>query len=133
MRSRIRCDGPISNSVLSDERIQLDTYDFLADPRTLTMPERLAARDQYDSDQDTWLQRLRLLTEPPKPAQDFPAFLLATQPFADLARRLGSANSRKELPPEVADELDWFVRAFADYLRTQEGEEVFEESPRMTG
>ncbi len=109
----------------------MDTYDFLADPRTLTMAERHAARDQYDRDQADWLTKLRSLAEPPKPDDDFPAFLLATQPFADLARKLIKIDSRQQLTVEIADELDWFLRVFADYLRTEDGEEVFPETPHV--
>lgn len=103
----------------------MDTYDFLADPRTLTLAERHAARDQYDRDQIDWLNKLRSLAEASRPDDDFPAFLLATQPFADLARKLKKAHKRSQLAVDVADEMDWFLSAFADYLRTEEGEEVF--------
>ncbi|MCK5940578.1 MAG: hypothetical protein KAI24_01315 [Planctomycetes bacterium] len=111
----------------------MDTYDFLADPRNLTLDERREARDQYDHDQSQWLEKLRVLAEDPKPEDDFPAFLLATQPFQDLASRLGKARSHKDLSTEDADELEWFVRVFADYLRTQEGEDVFPDQARLTG
>ena len=100
----------------------MDTYDFLADPRTLTLAERHAARDEYDLDQAVWMSKLHSLVDQPKPASDFPAFLLATQPFADLARKLKKAEQRKQLPTDVQDELDWFVRAFADYMRAEEGD-----------
>ena len=56
---------------------------------------------------------------------DFPAFLLATPPFQELANRLLKAKTRSQLPPATADELDWFVAAFRDYLRTCAGEDVF--------
>ena len=111
----------------------MDTYDFLADPRTLTLDERRAARDSYAEDQVTWLARLRTLAEGPVPEDDFPAFLLATAPFAALAARLGEVDSKKDLPADVSDELSWFLRVFADYLKTCDGEEVFPESPRLTG
>ena len=111
----------------------MDTYDFLADPRTLTMAERQAARNQYDRDQGTWLGKLQTLAEAPKPASDFPAFLLATPTFADLANKLKNATTRSQLSVEAADELDWFVRVFADYLRSEEDEEVFPEARRRTG
>lgn len=103
----------------------MDTYDFLADPRTLTLAERHAARDQYDRDQIDWLNKLRSLAEPPKPDDDFPAFLLATQPFAHLARKLNKVDKREQMTTDLADEMEWFLRAFADYLRTEEGEEIF--------
>lgn len=111
----------------------MDTYDFLSDPRTLSLEERHEARDQYASEQRMWLQRLRALAEEPKPEDDFPAFLLATSTFAELAARLGKAQDRASLSTGAADELDWFLRAFQDYLRTQDGEEVFPETPRLTG
>ena len=113
------------------EEDPLDTYEFLADPRTLTMVERHAARDQYDRDQIDWLAKLRTLAEAPKPDDDFPAFLLATQPFAHLARKLKKTQERHQLSVDLADELDWFLRAFTDYLRTEEGEEVFPITPYL--
>ena len=100
----------------------MDTYDFLADPRNLTLAERHAARDEYDLDQAVWMTKLNLLVEQPKPASDFPAFLLATQPFADLAQKLNKVEGRKQLSTDLQDELDWFMRAFADYLRAEEGD-----------
>ena len=103
----------------------MDTYDFLADPRTLTMQERLAARERYAPQQQRWLTKLRALAEAPKPGDDFPAFLLVTPPFKGLATKLDHAEAHKDLTTETADELDWFVRVFADYLRTNDGEEVF--------
>lgn len=103
----------------------VDTYDFLADPRALSLADRKAARSQFDREQHRWLSRLRQLAEGPEPADDFPAFLLATAPFADFARRLGHSASRPQLGTEVQDELDWFLRAFVAYLRTDEGEDVF--------
>lgn len=111
----------------------MDTYDFLADPRTLTLDERREARDQFDREQASWLAKLRVLAEGPVPADDFPAFLLATPTFADLAKKLADAQKRQNLSTDVQDEVDWFLRAFADYLRTDEGEDVFPDTPRMTG
>jgi len=103
----------------------LDTYDFLADPRRITLELRRATAGQMHREQQAWLERLQSLAEPPKPGKDFPAFLLATQPFSELAQRLGTATQRSQLPTEVADELDWFVHAFAGYLRTCDGEDSF--------
>lgn len=111
----------------------MDTYDFLTDPRTLTLAERHALRDELTREQAAWLARLRELAEQQPLAEDFPAFLLATQPFEDLARRIGRARTRSELAAEVADELDWFLRAFEDYLRTRDGEDTFPEPRRLTG
>jgi hypothetical protein len=103
----------------------MDTYDFLADPRALTLAERRETRRRMRAENEQWLARLEQLADAPKPGADFPAFLLATEPFADLARRLGDATCRRELAAAVADELDWFVDAFRDYLRTVDGEDVF--------
>ena len=103
----------------------MDTYDFLADPRAISMPERLEAQARMAREQAFWLDRLQTLSEAPKPERDFPAFLLATPPFADLARRLVRIANRKQLDAATADELDWFVLAFRSYLRTNEGEDVF--------
>lgn len=103
----------------------MDTYDFLCDPRAISLDERRATASRMHREQQVWLERLQALAEAPKPSKDFPAFLLATQPFADLAQRLGTATQRSQLPTQVADELDWFVQAFADYLRTDEGEDAF--------
>jgi hypothetical protein len=103
----------------------VDTYDFLADPRAIGLPERHQVLAGMRREQALWLERLQHLTEAPKPERDFPAFLLATPPFHDLARRLARAAARAQLPPATADELDWFVRAFRDYLRTADGEDAF--------
>jgi hypothetical protein len=106
----------------------MDTYDFLADPRAITLQERRATAVRLAQDQQHWLQRLQGLCEAPPPERDFPAFLLATPAFAELAARLGTATARRQLPLAVADELDWFVAAFRDYLRTVDGEDVFSSS-----
>lgn len=106
----------------------MDTYEFLADPRSLPLADRRQAAVDLHLQQSRWLARLQPLIEPPALEPDFPAFLLATAPFAQLARRLGGATDRTQLPPEIADELDWFVDAFRDYLRTCDGEDVFEHS-----
>jgi hypothetical protein len=103
----------------------VDTYDFLADPRAIGLAERHKVLMGMRREQALWLDRLQSLTEAPKPDRDFPAFLLATPPFQDLARRLSRAAARAQLPPATADELDWFVQAFRDYLRTADGEDAF--------
>ena len=103
----------------------MDTFDFLADPRAITLQQRRVTRSRMQTEQSHWLERLRALAEAPLPADDFPAFLLATPPFTELARRLGNAARRAQLAPATADELDWFVAAFRDYLRTSDGEDVF--------
>ena len=109
----------------------MDTYDFLADPRTLTLAERAATAARLGREQAYWLNRVRQLAEGRTVGDHFPAFLLATPPFADLARRIGSSKVRAQLATDVADELDWFVQAFADYLRTRDGEDSFAATTRQ--
>lgn len=108
----------------------MDTYDFLADPRAIPLAERRDLATLHAKEQRDWLGRLAALAEPPVQDERFPAFLLGIPPFADLGRRVGTAQHRHELSTEVADELDWFVRAFANYLKTAEGEDVFADSRR---
>lgn len=108
----------------------MDTYDFLADPRAISLTERHKVLASMPREQAWWLDRLQALSEAPKPERDFPAFLLGTAPFLDLARKLAKATTRSQLPVAVADELDWFTNAFRDYLRTDAGEDVFSSSHR---
>ncbi len=108
----------------------MDTYHFLSDPRAIGLAERHRVLARMGREQAWWLDRLRNLTEAPQPASDFPAFLLATPTFADLARRLAKATSRRMLDAATADEVDWFARAFAEYLRTADGEDAFSGSHR---
>jgi hypothetical protein len=103
----------------------LDQLDFLADPRAITLQQRRATCANMAREQHHWLQRVRALAEAPLPADDFPAFLLALPPFAELAGKLARHQRRTDLPPATADELDWFLAAFRDYLRTCDGEDVF--------
>lgn len=103
----------------------VDTYEFLSDPRAIRLAHRNQMRSSLQRENDWWLNRLMGLCESPKPEADFPAYLLATPPFRDLARKLAAATRRKDLELAAADELDWFVRAFRDYLRTDAGEDVF--------
>ncbi len=109
----------------------MDTYDFLADPRAITLQARRATCASMHDEQSHWLPRLQKLAEPPAPDRDFPAFLLATPHFADLARRIGDTTDRRKLPVAVADELDWFLEVFRDYLRTSDGEDVFSPDHRL--
>lgn len=111
----------------------MDTYDFLADPRVIPLQERRDLAVLHATEQREWLSRLRTLAEPSVRDEQFPAFLLALPPFAELGTRIGDATSRRELSTEVADELDWFVRAFADYLRTSDGEDIFADAQRRAG
>ena len=103
----------------------MDTDDFPADPRALTLPQRRSNQSRMHKEQKFWLERLRQLAEGPPPDKDFPAFLLATAPFRGLAQQMASATKRAQLSPQVADEMDRFVHAFADYLRTCDGEDSF--------
>ncbi len=103
----------------------MDTYDFLADPRAISLEQRHRVLASMQREQTWWLDRLQALSEGQKPERDFPAFLLAMAPFQDLAKRLAKATQRAQLAPALADELDWFVNAFRYYLRTSEGEDVF--------
>jgi hypothetical protein len=108
---------------IGDEPV--DTYAFLSDPRAIELAKRRAMRASMQRENDWWLDRLQRLGESPRPEADFPAYLLATPPFRDLARKLAAATRRAELDVAAADELDWFLRAFRDYLRTDAGEDVF--------
>lgn len=109
----------------------MDTYDFLADPRAISLQDRRAHAARMQREQNHWLARLAKLTEPPAPERDFPAYLLATPHFRDLLRRIGDVQVRSQLPIAVADELDWFVDAFRDYLRTADGEDAFTVERRL--
>ena len=110
----------------------MDTYDFLADPRAISLQQRRTTQQRMQRENDFWLDRVRALAEPPHADADFPAFLLATPPFAELAKKLLPAVRRAQLAPAIADELDWFVAAFRDYLRTSDGEDVFSGSHRSS-
>ncbi|HZN38822.1 MAG TPA: hypothetical protein VFD82_08455 [Planctomycetota bacterium] len=103
----------------------MDTDDFPTDPRALTLPQRRSNQSRMHREQRFWLERLRQLAEGPPPEKDFPAFLLATAAFRELAQHLARATTRAQLPPQVADEMDRFVQAFSDYLRTCDGEDSF--------
>mgnify|MGYP001384884649 CR=1 FL=1 len=103
----------------------MNTHHIVANPRALPLDERRASKEHMADDQAHWLSRLAQLVEPPVPTDDFPAFLLATPTFAELAQRIGSAKKRADLTIETADELDWFMAKFADYLRTCDGEDSF--------
>jgi len=102
---------------------------FPSDPRSLSLGERAVWLRRLGDQQRRWQQRLLLLAEP-APAADFPAFLLATPSFAGLVARIGGADRRAGLPTAVADELDHFVVAYRDYLRTDAGEDAFQPSAR---
>jgi hypothetical protein len=86
------------------------------DPWSLTLAERRLLRHVHDREQAAWLPRLGRLVEPPAPGQGFPAFLLATQPFADLRDGIGKAKSMLELDTATADRLQRFVDRYRDWL-----------------
>jgi len=96
-----------------------------ADVRALDLAQRQALRQQFDGAQRAWLPRLTQLVEPPPPAPDFPAFLLETAPFAALRQAIGNARQRAELSTAVREDVQCFVDAFRDYLRTTQGEDAF--------
>jgi len=103
----------------------VDTYEFLSDPRAICLAHRNEMRASLQRENSWWLTRLTQLCESSKPEADFPAYLLATPPFRDLAHKLALATGRQQLDLATADEFDWFMRAFRDYLRTEAGEDVF--------
>ena len=86
------------------------------DPWSLTPPERQELRRSFDEEQHRWLPRLDALVEPPPVDADFPAFLLATQAFADLADGIGEAAAYCQLDTATADRLQRFVDRYRDYL-----------------
>lgn len=106
-----------------------DADGFPRDPRTPDLDERRQWLCRLQRAQAHWLPRLQRLCET-APAADFPAFLLATPAFAPLRARIGAAAHRADLGTATADELDHFVAAYRDYLRTSAGEDVFAVRPR---
>jgi len=110
---------------------QPEPDDFPADPRALSLSERQAWAERLRRDNEDWLRRLEQLAEV-RLSRDFPAFLLATPPFTRLAGWLGAASSRGDLGTGIAEELDRFVDAYRDYLRSNHGEDVFAPIARRT-
>lgn len=105
---------------------------FPRDPRDLDLAARRAWSQRMADAQQQWLRRLATLAEI-APADDFPAFLLATPPFQGLAQRLQQCSSRSSTPTETLDELERFVDAFSEYLRTDRDEAVFDQNTRRAG
>ena len=103
----------------------MDTDYFPSDPRAVTLPQRRSNQTRMQREQRFWLERLRQLAEGALPEKDFPAYLLATPAFRGLSQQLAQATKRAQLPAQVADEMDRFVQAFSDYLRTCDGEDTF--------
>ena len=108
----------------------MDTNDFPADPRAIPLQQRRINQGRLHKEQKFWLERLQKLAEGSPPEKDFPAFLLATATFRGLAQHLAGATTRSQLPGLVADEMDWFLYAFRDYLRTCDGEDSFASTQR---
>jgi len=86
------------------------------DPWSLTVAERSDLRQAYSAHQRTWLPRLNGLVEPPAIDATFPAFLLGTPTFADLAQGIGNARAPHELDTATADRLQRFVDRYRGYL-----------------
>jgi hypothetical protein len=86
------------------------------DPWSLTLAERRELRRAMASAQAAWLPRIQGLIEPPPIDGTFPAFLLSTPAFADLAQGIGPARRAHELCTATADRLQRFVDRYRDYL-----------------
>jgi hypothetical protein len=86
------------------------------DPWSLTPAERTELRAALDEAQARWLPRIVDLVEPPAVDEAFPAFLLETPAFADLARGIGDAHGARELGIATADRLQRFVDRYRSYL-----------------
>ncbi len=82
--------------------------------------------------QHHWIARIVQLAEA-APLSDFPAFLLGVEPFAHLGARIANATSRATADTQTLDELERFLEAFADYLRTDRNESVFDQTTRRAG
>jgi len=86
------------------------------DPWSLTHAERRELRRSMTDAQRSWLPRVTALVEPPPLEGSFPAFLLATPAFSDLAVGIGDAASPRDLDTATADRLQRFVDRYRDYL-----------------
>jgi hypothetical protein len=102
-----------------------DLEPFPNDPRALDLAQRRQWQQRLSGPHSRWTAALAALSET-RLGDEFPAFLLATPPFAELAASIEGATHRSSLPLDVLDRLDRFLEAFADYLRTQSGENVFD-------
>lgn len=86
------------------------------DPWSLTHAERRRIAEAQAKAQETWHRRLSELIEAPRLDPEFPAFLLATEPFAPLATAIGTAGSARDLDTATADTLEHFVERYRRYL-----------------
>ena len=72
---------------------------------------------KYSADTIAWLKR-------ESPETHF-VWLMGADNLKDFHRWKNWREIFMMLPIAVADELDWFLQAFRDYLRTCDGEDVF--------
>jgi hypothetical protein len=89
---------------------------LIDDPWSLTHQERLDLRATLAAAQVAWLRRIEDLVEPPAIDDAFPAFLLATAPFAHLGHAIGDARSPTDLDTGTADALQRFVDRYRSFL-----------------
>jgi hypothetical protein len=123
--SALKIPAPSADQQRSTKEFPVDhDTHFPTDPRDLSLSERHEWCRRLQPQHQLWQRRLQVLAEP-RPAADFPAFLLATPPLRQLAERIGDSQRRVDLNTGVADEVDRFVDAYRDYLRTCAGEDVF--------
>jgi len=90
-------------------------------------------RDGWKMAAEVWKNSCENALAEGKLADDFPAFLLATTAFQSLADKIAACPSRSTTPTETLDELERFLDAFADYLRTDRDEAVFDQNTRRAG
>jgi hypothetical protein len=89
---------------------------LIHDPWSLTHQERLELRASLAREQVQWLRRIEGLIEPPAIDDAFPAFLLATKPFAHLAHAVSDAGDRSALGTGATDALQRFVDRYRSFL-----------------
>jgi hypothetical protein len=89
---------------------------LIDDPWSLTHQERLDLRATFAEAQVAWLRQIADLVEPPAIDDAFPAFLLATAPFAHLAHAIGDARNPTDLDTGTADALQRFVDRYRSFL-----------------
>ena len=94
---------------------------LIDDPWSLTLQERLGLRASLAREQGQWLWRIEGLIEPPAIDDAFPAFLLATKPFAHLAHAVSDAGDRIALGTGATDALQRFVDRYRSFLSDAPG------------